>query len=321
MAWRFEVQIPKTLRLVRGRIKALVSRWPALRRWAPLGLSLGANFLIALLLISFTPARQLRGLADAPLDAVEVSVIQLSALPETETSETEAETPETSEPEKPLAEAETAREEEPQEAPAPEQEESPALPLAPPPVATGPSDIDVPEIETARGTPDGLVALNCDREFEDRQRAAECAGAEIRSDWRAAYETRDNEQWAAAAERLRTGRYRGPFEVGPDQYGRLRENEELYQPRDPRFRAGPGPSSGGGGANYAAAFDSPEEYQRFLSTYDSRKYVGQNQGLNNDTSLAWPEPLSGWRPSWQLREDPHIDNKQMEEFLEELEDQ
>lgn len=319
MAWRFEVQIDRTLRLWRWRARRISRRFgtkgPAGLNRSALTLSIIFHLAVAGLLLSFAPIWEPRGLPDAPDHAINVYIIppppEPGAAPAPEIAQIEeAEAPE----------AEQVAETVPEQSPEAVAEVTTSPPSDAPRIRA-PSSVRVPEVDLGEGAPDGIVGLECYREFDDPRLAAECAGAPITSDWRQRLEGSRDAQWAKAEERLRTGRYRGPFAVGPDRYGDLGENEQLYQPRDPRFNVGPGPSTGGSGANYAAAFESEEEYRKYLALYDSRMYRGDNDHLNDTYSRSWGQSLTGWRPSWQLREDPAIDGKALEQFLKEVEDQ
>ena len=285
------------------RMKRWWARRPALRRHAPLVLSLGLNgFLMLAILLVHQPLAP-RGVPDAPIDAVNVIVV--SSLPQTRS---ELETPEELSEEQAIdeigSEAEaTAPETETEEAPE-DQGAPPEVPSAAP-ARPATAAVDVPDTDQRRGTPDGVVAIDCYSQFEDRVLAEECAGAEITSDWRARVRNLDDEQWLRAAERLRRGNNRAPM-IGPDRYGDLESNQELYEREDPRFAV---PFNGS--KRYMKSFETEQEYREFLSLNDERSYVGD----------GGPRPMSGWRPSWQLRDDPNIrSNREMDAFLKSLEE-
>ena len=93
-------------------------------------------------------------------------------------------------------------------------------------------------------------------------------------------------------------------------------NQELYEPDDPRFAVPFDPAK-----RYQRAFATRKEYEEFLALQDGRTYIGEGGGgATNDHGLPVSEPISGWRPSWQLREDPDIDPAQMREFLKGLDE-
>ncbi|MEM9234009.1 MAG: hypothetical protein AAGA69_07190 [Pseudomonadota bacterium] len=293
----------------------MLNRWPVIRRRSPWLISIAFHGPLAIALLSFGIAPQLRGEPEADPNVIEIFIVP----PDPEAGAPASADPVPVEqvqeevPENEAAETDIEQEEDRAETQAP-------TPPAPAAVIRTPSNVRVPDVDEGRGTPDGIVALDCYAEFDDPVRAAECAGQEITSDWRSTYTAAENEQWLQSAERLRAGRYRSPFEVGPDRFGDLGENEELYQSRDNRFNVLPGPTTfsgdnaqpgravASGGANYAEAFETVEEYNRYLALRDERIYVGD----------GGPRPLTGWRPSWQLRDDPHIDPEQMRQFLESL---
>lgn len=314
MAAGQRMHIRRLKRRWRTRFNGWGRRFPILRRIWPFALSLVVNVLLVAFLLWMPRSTELRGRPDAPITGVEITVVQALPQPAETDEPVGSSTPEAAESDEetdPVAEV-VATEEKPAEVPKRTVTARPAAPR-----------IDLPETDIARGAANGLVGIDCDREFEDQVRAAECAGAEITSDWRSAYRASQetNEKWRESAEILRAGRYRNPFAVGPDRYGNLGENEQLYPPEDTRYRLGPGPTTfsgansngrvvASGGANYAEAFDTQEEYDRYLALRDERTYVGD----------GGPRPLTGWRPSWQLRDDPHIDAAQMREFLDGLDE-
>jgi hypothetical protein len=154
--------------------------------------------------------------------------------------------------------------------------------------------VDLPDTEHARGTASGLIGLACAEVFSDPQKARECAGDEIRSGWRPGVEGEGRDplgpDWAKVAEDLRRGGQPRVF-TGPDRYGNLAPGEEVFAAPDPRFE----PNLQGQLGKYNEAFTSAEELAAFRAMQDPRTYVPLNEGS---------VPLSGWRPSWMLRDTP-----------------
>ena len=299
------VPMRQQLRRRGRRLYIRMRRWwtarPALRRHAPLILSLGLNGALLLGIMMFRQPTAPRGVPDAPVHAVDVIIV--SSLPQ---PPSEIDTPEDLSEDSPIEEIGSEEEATPPEAASETPEESGGVPEVPGAAPSRPTArVDLPDTDQRRGSPDGVVAIDCYQLFSDPVLAAECAGAEITSDWRARVRNLDNDQWLRAAEQLRRGNNRAPV-IGPDRYGDLDSNQELYERQDPRFAV---PFNGS--KSYMNAFDTRQEYEEFLSLNDSRSYVGD----------GGPAPLSGWRPSWQLRDDPNIrSNREMDAFLKSLEE-
>ena len=268
-------------------------------------MAVALNLGLAALILSLTFDPPLRGIPDA-LSAVTVYVVrETPEPPETPTPEEEV----AEDPEVEIAAAEASPEDEPAEEVAPLAEAP-----APAPAAALPETADLsvpavalPDTDQGLGTPDGLVALSCYEQFSDPDKAAECAGREILSGWQG--EVADlGGDWVKVAREMRRGARLPRY--GPDPYGDLADNESIYQPQDPRFQSKEFLELG----RYREAFDSEAEYRKFLSTYDNRSYISMSNPALADHGTPISEPLSGWRPSWMLREDPVIDRKAMEEI-------
>lgn len=152
--------------------------------------------------------------------------------------------------------------------------------------------VDLPKGDTpARPGSSGVMAIFCPDEFEDKEKAAECAGrTEIRSGWRPGA---SGEDFSKAAAILRQKREQGDFSGDDVRYG-----TDLAR-----------------AANERARQDDIEDFRR-----------GQADDLGK-TGLA-PEPAgtavdfgtSGAEPSWTRRDDPLVDQKDVEKLRRDLED-
>lgn len=187
---------------------------------------------------------------------------------------------------------------------------SPLLPARSQPTASASGrgalpGVALPDVDQAAGRPDGLVALACATVFSDPQRARECAGDEILSGWtpdaagRGALAGTD---WAKVAADANRGGKRRPF-LGPDPLGGLAPGAEVFAAPDPRFAPD---LTGQLGRNYEA-FSSVNELNAFRSMRDPRTAIPLDggvfrEGLGNEATV----PLSGWRPSYTLREPPGV---------------
>lgn len=298
----YGVQLRRSMRRLRWVLRAWLRRAPALRRHSPLALSILLNVSLFALALMSAPPKEMKG-TSRTAEAVTVFIVPPEPDPapiepdETEAAELEGKAPRT----------EVAREENVPLSPAERSAEAAPAPggdVAPPRVR-------VPKVDEGRGVPDGIVAIDCDDWFEDRTRAAECAGREITSNWEKTLSGEESERWKEAAELLRRGRHRRETK-GPDRFGDLAQDEELYEKEDPRF------TPRAPMRRFAEAFETREEYERFLALQDPRLYIGNTElGPNHFGSSG--DPLSGWRPSWQLREDPTVDAKTLDEFLKSVE--
>ncbi|MEM9421052.1 MAG: hypothetical protein AAF986_00860 [Pseudomonadota bacterium] len=278
-----------------------------LRHSSPWAGAIALNLLLAVLILSMTVGKPSRGVPDAPSVVSVYVVSEAPPLPESPEPDQEIE----EEPDVAIVAAEASpqdeRTEEAQSAPAPEPALVPET-MLPDAVDRSAIEVALPDTDQGAGAPDGLVALNCDAQFVDPDKAAECAGREILSGWQG--EVADlGGDWTDVAREMRRGGIAVP-RYGPDLYGNLAENETIYQRRDPRFQSKEFLKL----RRYGEAFDSKEEYEKFTSTYDSRTYISQNNPAFADHGTPISEPISGWRPSWMLREDPVIDNRALEEI-------
>jgi hypothetical protein len=77
----------------------------------------------------------------------------------------------------------------PQPDPEPEPVETPEAVTAPERAPEVLPEVDLPDARVREGVPNGLVGIDCYAVFRDPDRAAECAGREVRSDWRSAVRT------------------------------------------------------------------------------------------------------------------------------------
>jgi outer membrane biosynthesis protein TonB len=153
--------------------------------------------------------------------------------------------------------------------------------------------IDLPE-GTASAAPgqSGVVAIFCNEQFRDKDKAAECAGrTDLRSGWRPGA---SGEKWDEAIRLLREGRARG--EDGPD-------------PRyDPNF------------AVRAEELKSVDDLTDFRKSQDA-----VNAPQNQEPSILHEgdRPAIGgkaFEPSWTLKDDPDVSAKDAEKLKQELEE-
>ncbi|MEM6648990.1 MAG: hypothetical protein AAF603_01930 [Pseudomonadota bacterium] len=194
-----------------------------------------------------------------------------------------------------------------------EEQAVPPLEISPQSGGIALPEVALPRTAPGEGTPDGIVALNCYDQFKDPDKAAECAGREILSGWRAEA-ANIGEDWARIAEDLRRGGVGRPA-YGPDELGQLAPGEEIYRPA-PSFldrRDFERPS------RYSRAFPTRAEEQRYRQLYEPRSYIPMNNPAMADHGTRPSEPLSGWRPSWMLREDPTLDQRAIREILDQVE--
>jgi hypothetical protein len=157
--------------------------------------------------------------------------------------------------------------------------------------------VDLPEGEAA-AVPgqSGVVAIYCPKEFANKDKAAECAGrTEIKSGWRPGA---SGEDWSVAVRLLKKDQQAGrvgasPSEVfGPEQGQAIEDAANAAALRDFRRTVGRG-------------LDDP---------------AGATSGNLNET-LGQPDlgPAEN-EPSWTLREDPNVDQKQVDKLKKALED-
>lgn len=253
-----------------------------------------------------------------------VTVFVVPPLPDMLEPEEEDETPEPEEekdlppeeipPEELIPEAAPSPTPDPENAPAESEERDPE-PTAPPQPAPEPEpapvalpDVALPEVDPAGGDPDGIVALSCYDLFQDRRDAAECAGTRPRAGWQVEIENL-GEEWEQIAEELRRGGAPVPG-YGPDRWSDLGDNETIYRREDPRFRDNRFFDRG----KYEAAFDTPLEARRARQMRDPQRYISINEPAFADHGTPPSEPLSGWRPSWMLRDDPNLSDADIRDF-------
>ncbi|GEM_PF-1296318 len=161
--------------------------------------------------------------------------------------------------------------------------------------------LTMPRVELPQGDPSalsgssGVVAIFCPEQFENEDKAAECAGRrEIRSGWRPGA---SGENWARAEELLRGARSRG--QTGPDL-------DKLLGP--------------------AAAIEL-KDTETIQGLRDFRRNVGDagsiSQGSNADRGLEATRPDIGppvYQPTWTLREDEDLSLEDIEKLKKELEE-
>lgn len=141
----------------------------------------------------------------------------------------------------------------------------------------------------------GVVAIFCDQQFKNKDKAAECAGrTEIRSGWRPGA---SGEDWEAAARLLKTDRTAGKVGVDPSAiYGagvgrRLEDERRADELRDPR-----------------RSIDSINDP------------AGAASGNLTDT-LGQPNVgPAPFEPSWTLPEDPQVSQKDLKKLEKDLEE-
>ncbi|WOI52628.1 hypothetical protein [Parvularcula sp. LCG005] len=292
------------------RAEAWLARHPRARKALPWAGALALNLLLAGSLFHLA-------VPDEPRGRLEPKVANVFVVP---TRPAEAERYPEIEATPSASDTTAVAEEEEGPVPAPEGElaEQPAATAVPAgrsaPVDDLPS-VAVPEVDQPTGDPAGIIALNCYQFFSDPDKAAECAGREVLSGWQA--EINGGEDWGRIAEDLRRGGYARPS-YGPDALAGMGENTTVYERADPRFRDrtfDPTPR------RFREAFDSPEELAKFDALRDPRKYASPfNQDAFADNGTRPIEPLSGWAPSWMLRDDPDIDQKDLGELLRRIEE-
>ncbi|MGV6819972.1 MAG: hypothetical protein ACWA5T_05680 [Parvularcula sp.] len=185
---------------------------------------------------------------------------------------------------------------------------------APPPTAKpAPSapNLTLPTVDAGRGRRDGLVALSCNDQFSDPDKAAECAGREIRSGWQGNVDE-IGEDWSKIAEDMRRGGYAAPS-YGPDPLAGMGEGTRVFEGEDVRFRNREFDRWG----RYTKSFNSPKEYRDYQRLRDFRRYVGEGGAISSGYGISETVPLSGWQPSWQLRDDPNIDRRELDALVRE----
>ncbi len=258
--------------------------WRARGRSAlPWAGAIALNLVIFLMAISVRFDPPLRGVEDAE-EVVTVFVVPPSMI----------EPPEAPEPDEPEETVEaTAGAEDPtletEQEDLTESEATGAMEAAPPQTASTEAlpEVALPETDPGRGRPDGIVAINCNLIFSDPDKAAECAGREILSGWRADPAIY-GEEWAEMARQLRRGGVDQPL-YGPDPLAGMSSGERVISRPDPRFTTDIERAAAAAREAAARRAGAP------VVAADSDENLYPNQAGTEAV------PLSGWQPSWQQR--------------------
>lgn len=153
--------------------------------------------------------------------------------------------------------------------------------------------VDLPKGDTpVKPGSSGVMAIFCPEEFTDKDKAAECAGrTEIRSGWRPGA---SGEDFSKAAAVLKQRRQEGDFSGDDVRYG-----TDLAR-----------------AANDRARQEDIEDFRR-----GQADDLGKT-GIASDPSAADRPDLSGpgAEPSWTRRDDPLVDQKDVEKLRKELEE-
>lgn len=156
-------------------------------------------------------------------------------------------------------------------------------------------DLPAGALASAPGT-SGVVAIFCPKEFQDKDKAAECAGrTEIKSGWRPGA---SGEDWSDAVQLLKGARARGEtgddpaLRFGPDVARRLDQERKLKGLTDERLGLEPG--------NVSPAEAASSNIDRQL-----------NRPAFGDASV---------QPSWTLPTDPNVSQKDLRRLEQDLED-
>ncbi len=153
--------------------------------------------------------------------------------------------------------------------------------------------VDLPTGDTpVKPGSSGVMAIFCPEEFENEDKAAECAGrTEIRSGWRPGA---SGEDFSKAAAIIRQKRQDGDFSGDDVRFG-----TDLAR-----------------AANERARQDDIEDFRR-----------GQSEDLNNTGLASDPAAANrpdltppGAEPSWTRRDDPLVDKEDVEKLRRELEE-
>jgi hypothetical protein len=193
---------------------------------------------------------------------------------------------------------------EPQPEPDPEAEE----PTLEEELANGATSFALPEValpEGEGGGPSGVVAIFCPDLFDDPDKAAECAGRDVRSGWE-----RTDEDWSGIVQALRRGGVNVPDSpaYGPDWREPLAPNETYYEPQDLAAIVG---------AKRARQIELARK-GRWLKegqegTFQRTNPVTQS---NSNFGIGTPYFLESWQPTWSQREDPSVSTQDLEELKE-----
>jgi hypothetical protein len=156
--------------------------------------------------------------------------------------------------------------------------------------------VDLPKGEQAISPGEsGLVAIDCNKEFSNKEKAAECAGrTEIRSGWRPGL---SKEDWSEATRLLKKERMAGRTGVSPT---------DIY-----------GPEVGGAMEDAAAV----EALKDFRKSQDGVNKQAADSSDNLNRTLGQPDiGPEAVEPSWTLRDDPLIDREDAEKLRKALEE-
>jgi hypothetical protein len=156
--------------------------------------------------------------------------------------------------------------------------------------------VDLPEGRAAAAPgKSGVVAIFCPEEFQNKEKAAECAGrTEIRSGWRPGA---SGENWSEAIRLLKKEGQGGQAATDP---------AAIYGPQQARA------------LKDAAAAEALSDPRRSVGPLND--LPGQSSG-NLDRTLSRPD--IGPReiePSWTLRDDPNVSRKDVERLRRDLEE-
>ncbi|WP_306253352.1 hypothetical protein [Parvularcula sp. IMCC14364] len=168
-------------------------------------------------------------------------------------------------------------------------------------------DVSLPDVGGDGSS--GVVAIFCPEQFDNRDKAEECAGREILSGW-----TRTTEDWSGITSALRRGGVSVPDETGqygPGWRGALAENEEYYERRDLGLIIG---------RDAARRLEQQRGYEQLkqASVGTEATTDATAQSLDN-LGAAVPCYVDdcNWEPSWTITQDPNIDTDTVERIMRE----
>lgn len=171
-------------------------------------------------------------------------------------------------------------------------DEAPTFARPPPPLP----GVNLPKGEVAAAPgQSGVVAIYCPEEFSDKEKAAECAGrTEIRSGWRPG---KSGEDWSEAARLLKQDRAAGRAGTDPSA---------IYGPRE------------GGAIKDAEAVRELKDFRRSVDSINNP--AGANSTNLNDT-LGQPSiGPDEYNPSWTLKDDPNVSQKDLKQLEKDLDE-
>lgn len=156
--------------------------------------------------------------------------------------------------------------------------------------------VDLPEGQAATlPGQSGVVAIFCPEEFKDKDKAAECAGrTEIRSGWRPGV---GREDWSEAIRLLKRDRAAGRAGT------------------DPSAILGP---KAGGAIKDAEAIGELKDFRRSVDAINDP--AGGNSGNLNETFGRPDIGPPDYDPSWTLKEDPTVRQKDLKRLERDLEE-